>query len=136
MKTKLLSLMTAISVVLMFTGCEKGPCGDPAKDARASIEESISIMNNVDDFDEAREAQTDLLEIKNKYENYYKSKGEEELQKFNEELEKLDNDPEISKRREEAEAKMNSIFGDDIKKMFKDALDKKGMRIKDLKKKK
>ena len=135
MKVKLLSLFIAVATALMFTGCKKAPSGDPAKDARASIEESINLMNSVSDFEEAQKAQTDLLEIKNKYENYYKSKGDEELEKFNEELEKLDGDPELSKRREEAEAKMNSIFGDDIKKMFKDALEKKGTKINDLKNK-
>ncbi len=82
----------------------KAPTGDAAADAKQVVEEGIALMTkdikseaDVENMDKAR------VELEKKYEDFYKEKGEDQLKKFIEEVEKLWNDPEITKKIEESD---------------------------------
>ncbi|MBO4721915.1 MAG: hypothetical protein J5629_03170 [Muribaculaceae bacterium] len=93
----------------------KAPTGDAAADAKQAVEEAIVLMNNVD-FSNVKTAEDaekfeaefskQIEELQKKYEDFYKEKGEDALKKFNEECDKLEKDPEISKKMEEAQKAM------------------------------
>lgn len=127
MKFKFLSFLMAIAVALAFTSCkdnsksssnESGSgsgdkdktelTGDPAKDARMAVDEMIEYINNVEIKTEAdlEKYEKGIQEIQDKYEKYYKDKGEDAYKKFQEADEKLKDDPEVSKKIEEAMGKM------------------------------
>ena len=61
---------------------------------------------DIKSVDDVKGLEKEMKEIQDKYEKFYKEKGEEELKKFNEEVEKLENDPEIKKQVEEAQEQM------------------------------
>ena len=91
------------------------PTGDEVKDAKMAAEELIGLMNDVN-FDNIKtpedaekweqEFTKKAEDLQKKYEDFYKAKGEDALKKFNEEMDKLENDPEISKKIEDAQKAM------------------------------
>lgn len=84
-------------------GAVEGPTGDYVKDAKQVGEEVIKIlMRDIHSEDDINQMEKDTDALQKKYEDFYKARGEEELKKFNEALDKLDADPVFSKRFEEA----------------------------------
>lgn len=78
--------------------------GDPAKDAKMAIQEMIDLMTkDFKSLDEIMNLENELGTIQKKYEDFYKAKSDAELQKFNDELEKLGDDPDMKKQMEEAQ---------------------------------
>lgn len=79
-----------------------GPTGDIARDARMAIEEVIEYMENAEFNSEADvdKFEKEIKAIQDKYENFYRSRGE--LQKFKNEFNKLENDPALKARAEKA----------------------------------
>lgn len=59
-------------------------------------------MRDINSEDDINQMEKDTDALQKKYEDFYKARGEEELKKFNEALDKLDADPVFSKRFEEA----------------------------------
>lgn len=130
MKFKFLSIIMAFAIALAFTACDekkasasdasetsesteqvekevKAPTGDAAADARQAAEEMIALMTkDIKSVADAENIETEMAEIQKKYEDFYKEKGEDALKKFNEELEKLENDPDIKKKVEDAQKVM------------------------------
>ncbi|MBR5638327.1 MAG: energy transducer TonB [Muribaculaceae bacterium] len=91
---------------------DDGPTGNYEVDAKKAAIELINLMNNADlsgiksaeDFEKWEKEFTKQLEdIQKKYEDFYKARGEEKLEKFSAALNALENDPEISKRLDEAQ---------------------------------
>lgn len=91
---------------------DNGPTGNYEVDAKKAAIELINLMNDADlsgiksaeDVEKWEKEFTKQLEdIHKKYEDFYRVRGEEELQKFNAELDALENDPEIGKRFKEAQ---------------------------------
>lgn len=130
MKFKFLSILLAVTIVFTLSSfdeknksccknnddnkkCEKvDDCckaskefsGDPAKDAKMAALEIIGLMKkDFKSLDEIMTLETEMEAIQKKYEDFYKAKGDAELQKFNDELNKLEDDPEIKKQLEEAQ---------------------------------
>ena len=125
MKFKFLSIIMAVAVALAFTSCDtkkasasdksesaseqveesaeekveepKAPTGDAAADAKQVVEEGIALMTK--DI-------KSVADVEKKYEDFYKEKGEDQLKKFKEEVDKLQNDPEITKKLDEAQKVM------------------------------
>lgn len=84
-------------------GAVEGPTGDYVKDAKQVGEEVIKIlMRDINSEDDINQMEKDTDALQKKYEDFYKARGEEELKKYNEALDKLDADPVFSKRFEEA----------------------------------
>ncbi|MBR5638324.1 MAG: TonB family protein [Muribaculaceae bacterium] len=84
-----------------------GPTGDYAKDARQAGEKILEILNrdikSEDDLEQMEKAMDAVQKI---YEDFYREKGDEELKKFNDELNKLEYDPVLGKKIEEAMNKL------------------------------
>ena len=80
------------------------PIGNPAKDAKMAAQEMIELMNSTDfkSKDDVDKFEKELSAIQDKYEKFYNEKGEDAMKKFKEEFDKLENDPEISGKVEEA----------------------------------
>lgn len=79
-----------------------GPIGYPQADARRAVNELIELIedaeiNSQDDFDRL---ENEMKEIQNTYENYYRERNR--LDEFNYEIDKLENDPEMKRRVENA----------------------------------
>lgn len=83
---------------------EDGPTGDYAYDAKQVGEEVIKmLMRDISSEEDINQMEKDTDALQKKYEDFYKARGEDELKKFNDELEKLvESDPEFNKRFEEA----------------------------------
>ena len=85
----------------------KEPTGDPAADAKQCATEMIELMKtDLKSIADADKMEKDLDALQKKYEDFYKAKGEAELKKFNEECDKLQYDPEIVKKLDEAQKVM------------------------------
>jgi hypothetical protein len=135
MKFKFLSIIMAVAVALAFTSCDtkkasasdksesaseqveesaeekveepKAPTGDAAADAKQCVEEAIALMKtDLKSIADADKMEKDIDALQKKYEDFYKAKGEAELKKFNDECDKLQNDPEIVKKLDEAQKVM------------------------------
>ena len=98
-------LMTVAAFCMCLAACSSGPTGDVAKDAKAAGEKVISIMKNVKSMDDLQKAEEEFKAVQKEYEYFYKAKGEDQLKLFQDEVNKLEKDPEISKKFEEAQKK-------------------------------
>jgi len=96
-----------LPIIFKLTGLETGPTGDYAYDAKQVGEEVIKIlMRDISSEEDINQMEKDTDALQKKYEDFYKARGEDELKKFNEALDKLDSDPEFNKRFEEAKNKL------------------------------
>lgn len=89
-----------------------GPIGYPKADARRALNELIELIedaeiSNQDDLDRL---EYDMKEIQNKYEDYYRERNQ--LDEFNYEIEKLENDPKMKRRVERAIEKLLNLAQD------------------------
>ena len=103
-------LMTVAAFCMCLAACTSGPTGDIAKDAKAAGEKVISIMKGVKSLDDMKKAEEELKAVQKEYEDFYKAKGEEELQKFNDVLE---NDAELKAEMEKVQEEvMKNVMGE------------------------
>ena len=120
MKIKFLSIAFALLVAVMFSACSSGPTGDPAKDAKQCATEMIDLMKkDIKTLDDVKKMEEEYKAINDKYENFYKEKGEDKLKEFQKAVEDLENDAELKKQVEEAQNKMmenvTKIMGEESK---------------------
>ena len=131
MKIKFLSILMAVAMAVSFTSCDnkqnasssessgsaseksenvdepKGPTGDVAKDAKMMVEEGLNLMKSFKAGDDVKEFEKKAEEREKEYMDFYKAKGEEELKKFQEEVEKVTNSPEFKEKLMKAMIELN-----------------------------
>ena len=79
-----------------------GPTGNPRTDAKRAVNEVIELMNYtyITNEDDVTQLEKELNSIQEKYEDYYRERGE--LDEFNNEINFLENDPEIKMKVDKA----------------------------------
>ena len=108
-------LMTVAAFCMCLAACSSGPSGDPAKDARTIADQVISKMESVKTMDDAKNLEQEIEKIQKEYEEFYKAKGEEELQKFKDAFDALENDAEIKAKMEKAQEAMMKVMMENMK---------------------
>ena len=120
----------AVALALAFTSCDntgkgsssdssenksekvdeaEGPTGDVAKDAKQLCEKQIELMSkNIKSDEEAKQLVNDFKALKDQYMNFYKKKGDDKLNEFNEEYSNLQEDSEYSQKLTDAFNKLLS----------------------------
>ena len=104
-------LMTVAALGLCLAACSGGsaptPSGDPVKDAKAVLDYSIEMMNNIKDEASAQDFEKQMKEMEKAFEEAYKDADAKA--KFEEEGRKLADSPEYKKKLEEATQKMMEV---------------------------
>ena len=86
------------------------PTGDYIVDARQAGYKVLEIMDrDIKSIDDVEQMEKEMNALQKKYEDFYREKGYEELKKFKEEFNNLEQDPEFSKKFEEAMEKLKEM---------------------------
>ena len=113
---KKLVFMMACLVAMALASCSttpSGPTGDVDKDAKAAVEKVVKIIEDADftNLEAVAGLEKEFTAVQKEYEDFYKAKGDDELAKFNEALEKAGADANIEALMEKKQKEAMKALG-------------------------